>query len=161
MPIRVTSTWRRVWWAVFTVVGAALLVSPIFSDPNGTRPANIALMSVLLAWVIVIGVRGMRSATLIAAPDQVTARELLKTMHWSWPVIEGFIAETRPVPLVWLPVIRQSRRVLGVVYSGGRTRWLPELSCRVRAGASTWVDASAARLNELRMVAAGDAGQRA
>jgi hypothetical protein len=57
MPIRVTSTWRRVWWAVFTIVGAALLVSLIFSDPNGTRPANIALMSVLLAWLVAIGVR--------------------------------------------------------------------------------------------------------
>jgi len=48
--------------------------------------------------------------------------------------------------------------VLGVVCSGGRTRWLPELSCRVRDGASTWVDASAARLNELLAAAAGDAG---
>jgi len=160
MPIRVTSTCRRVWWAVFTIAGAALLVSLIFSDPNGTGPANIALMSVLLAWLIAIGVRGMRSATLIATQWRVTARELLKTTHWSWPVIEGFVAQTRPVPLLWLPVIRRRRRVLGVVYSG-QTRWLPELSCRVRAGASTWVDASAARLNELRTVAAGDAGQRA
>lgn len=161
MPVRVTSTWRRVWWAVFTIVGAALLVSLIFSGPNGTRPANIALMSVLLAWLIAIGARGVRSATLIATPYRVTARELVKTTHWSWPVIEGFVAQTRPVPLVWLPVIRQSRRVLGVVYFGGRTRWLPELSCRVRDGAATWIDASAARLNELRTVAAGDAGQRA
>ena len=160
MPVRVTSTWRRVWWAVFTIMGAVLLVSLIFSGPNRTRPANIALMSVLLAWLIPIGARGVRSATLIATPYRVTARELVKTTHWSWPVIEGFIVQTRPVPLVWLPVIRQSRRVLGVVYSGGRTRWLPELSCRIRPGASTWIDASAARLNELRTVTAGDEGQR-
>src|SRR5215470_248808 len=160
MPIRVTSIWRRAWWAVFTIVGAALLVSLIFSDPNRTRPASIALMSVLLAWLIVIGVRGMRSATLIATPWRVTARELVKTTHWSWPVIEGFAAQTRPVPLLWLPVISQRRRVLGVVYCG-QTRWLPELSCRVRAGARTWVDTSAARLNELRTAAAADIGQRA
>src|SRR5713101_1751921 len=107
MPIRVTSTCRRVWWAVFTIAGAALLVGLVFSDPNGTRPANIALMSVLLAWLIASGVRGMRSATLIATQWRVTARELLKTTHWSWPVIEGFVAQTRPVPLLWLPVIRQ------------------------------------------------------
>ena len=160
MPIRVTSIWRRVWWAVFTIVGAALIVSLIFSDPNGTRPANIGLMSVLLAWLIAIGVRGMRSATLIAAPDQLIVRELVKTTRWSWPAVEGFVAQTRPVPLLWLPVIRQRRRVLGVV-SSGQTRWLLELSCRARAGASTWVDASAARLNEFRTVAAGDAGLRA
>jgi hypothetical protein len=161
MPFRVTSISRRVWWAAFTIVGAALLVNLIFSDPGGTRPANIALMSVLLAWLFAIGVRGMRSATLIATPCRVTARELVKTTHWSWPVIEGFVAETRPTLALWLPGIRLRRRVLGVVYSGGRTRWLPELSCRVHNGASTWVDASAARLNELLAAAAGDAGLRA
>ena len=160
MPFGVTSISRRVWWAAFTIVGAALLVNLIFSDPNATRPANIALMSVLLAWLIAIGARGARSATLIATPSRVTARELIKTTHWSWPVIDGFAAQTRPVPLPWLPVIRQRRRVLGVVYCG-QTRWLPELSCRVRAGACTWVDASAARLNELRTAAAADTGQRA
>jgi hypothetical protein len=160
MPVRVTSTWRRVLWVAFTIVGAGLLVSLIFSDPNGTRPANIALMAVLLAWLIAIGVRGMRSATLIATPGRVTVRELLRTTRLSWPLIEGFVVQTRPVPLLWLPVIRQRRRVLGVVYSG-QTRWLPELSCRDRAGASTWVDVGAARLNELRAVAAADSGQRA
>jgi hypothetical protein len=160
MPFRVTSISRRVWWSAFTIVGAALLVTVIFSDPNGTRPANIALMSVLLAWLIAIGVRGMRSAALTVTSWRVTARELVKTTHWSWPVIEGFVVETRPALVLWLPGIRLRRRVLGFVYSGGRTRWLPELSCRVRDGASTWVDASAARLNELLAAAAGDTGQR-
>jgi hypothetical protein len=162
MPFRVTSISRRVWWSAFIIAGAAaLLVTLIFSDPNGTQPANIALMSVLLAWLIAIGVRGVRSATLIATPYRVTARELVKTMQWSWPVIEGLVAGTRLTLVLWLPGIRLRRRVLGVVYSGGRTRWLPGLSCRVRNGASAWVDASAARLNELLAAAAGDAGQRA
>lgn len=47
MPFRLTSISRRVWWSAFIIVGAALLVTVIFSDPNGTQPANIALMSVL------------------------------------------------------------------------------------------------------------------
>jgi hypothetical protein len=139
---------KRTRWAAVTVAGAALLVIVIFSDPNGTQPANLALMSVLLVWLTVIGVRGIRSATLIATTYRVTARELVKTTHWAWPIIEGFVAETRLIPVPWLPVIRVRRRVLGIV-CGGRTRWLNELSCRARDGASTWVDASAARLNEL------------
>ena len=38
-------------------------MSLIFSDPDGTRPVNIALKSVLLPWLIAIGMRGMRAAT--------------------------------------------------------------------------------------------------
>lgn len=161
MPFVVRSISRRVWWVAGTILGAALLVAVIFSAPNGLRPVEIALMPVPLAGLVAIGVRGMRSAILIATPYRVTVREMVKTTHWSWPIIEGFVAGTRLTPVPWLPGIRLRRRVLGVVYSGGRTRWLHELSCRARDEASTWVDASVTRLNELLAAAAGQARQGA
>jgi hypothetical protein len=158
MPFRVTSISRRAWWAAVAAVGAGLLMTVIVAEPDRTWPAGIPLMLVL-ALLIGMGARGMRSATLIATPYRVTVRELARTTHWTWPIIEGFVADTRPTQVPWLPVIRVRRRVLGVVYSGGRTRWLHELSCPARDGASTWVDATAAQLSGLLAAPPGDAGQ--
>jgi hypothetical protein len=149
MPLRVTSVWRRLWWVAVITLGAAWLALVIFSGLHGTGPLSIVGMSVLPAGLIALGVRGVRSATLIVSPYRVTARELALTRHWSWPVIEGFVTETRLTRVPWLPVMRLRRRVLGVRHSGGRVCWLPELSCRVRDRAPSWVDSSAARLNDL------------
>jgi hypothetical protein len=37
------------------------ILSVIVSDPNGTQPANVALMSVLVAWCAIFAVRGRRA----------------------------------------------------------------------------------------------------
>jgi len=72
------------------------ILSVIFSDPHGTQPANIALMSVLLAYLIALGTRGWRCATLVASGHQVTVRGLVTTTSVQWQHIDQFVADTRP-----------------------------------------------------------------
>lgn len=150
MPERLTgSAYRRVSFPVVAALAVVLLVRVITSDPNGTTSTNLALMFVLMAWLVFFGVRGWRSATLRADAEKVTVRQLVRNVSWRWQVIEEFTAETRPAPLMWFPVLRPQRRVLGVRLRNGRVAWLYELSCKPRAGGHTWVDDGAQRLNAL------------
>ncbi len=149
MSYRVTSIPRRAVFAAGSVLGVLAVTGVIISDPNGTRPANIALLSVLLVWIAVFGFRGSRCATLLASDHRVTVRGLVLTTSVQWPHIDRFVADTRLIPMMGLPV-RVRRRVLGIQMRDGLTRWFPELSCRPAADGSSWVDASVARLNELR-----------
>jgi hypothetical protein len=134
---------------VVAAAAVALIAGMVISDPNGSSVTSLALFSILDAWVAAIGVRGWRSATLVATAQKVTVRQLVLTTSWSWGQIDGFTTETRPVPWAWLPWIRSRRRVLGVRLRDGRVRWLDELACRPSAGARSWVDDAAVRLNEL------------
>lgn len=88
----------------------------------------------------------------------MTARQLLRTVSWQWQLIDEFIADTRPTPLMWLPVLRLHRRVLGVRLRDGRVGWLHELSCKPRADSRTWVDDSALRLSALARLDAPSVG---
>jgi hypothetical protein len=143
-----TSRWRRVAFPLAGLLAWALILSLIFSDPDGTRPGNLALMAVLLIWVTVFAVRGSRGASLTATDNEVRFRGLVWTRSWRWQLIGGFAAETRPVRWVWLPV-RAQRRVMGIQLRAGQTLWLHELSCRPGRNGPTWVDSAAVRLNEL------------
>ena len=150
MDYRVTgSLYRRASFPVGAFVVIALLVNMSLSAPDGASVTNLALFSVLGAWVAAFGVRGWRSATLLASARKVTVRQLVWTISWSWEQIDGFAVETRPVPWTWLPLIRLQRRVPGVRLRDGRVYWLPELTCRPSADGRSWVDVSAARLSEL------------
>ena len=143
------SLYRRASFPVAAIAAVALIAHLITSDRNGETPTNLALMSVLVAWLAFFGVRGWRSATLLADTEKVTVRQLVRTVSSRWQLIEEFTAETRPAPVMWLPVIRMQRRVLGVRFRDGRVGWLYELSCRPRAASRTWVDESAQRLTEM------------
>jgi hypothetical protein len=149
VPYRVTSIHWRMYFTVLSGAACLLALYLIFSDPNGTQPANVALMSVLLVWAAVVGARGWRSATLLAFDDKVRVRTLIKTTSWPWHQIDRFVADTRPVLLLSLPILHRPRRALGVRLRGGQTYWLYEISCRPADAGSTSVDASAAMLNEL------------
>jgi hypothetical protein len=143
-----TSPWRR---AAFPLAGAlvwAFIVDLIFSDPDGTRPGNLAPMAVLLIWVTVFAVRGWRGAALTATDTRVKFRGLVWTRSWRWQLIDGFVAETRPVRLTRLPV-RVHRRVVGIRLRAGQTLWFHELSCRPDRNGPTWIDDAAVKLNEL------------
>jgi len=121
-----------------------------FTAPNGTRLANVARWSVLLAWAIAMSWRWWRSSTLLAAPDKVTIRTLFKTITLPWEQIDCFVAETRPTRTA--PAIQLQRRVLGIRGPGGGTFWVTEIYCRPSRAGPTWIDAAAARLNELRVM---------
>jgi hypothetical protein len=151
MSYRVTSISRRIYFTGLSGLGFLAILSVIFSGPDGTRPANLALMSVLLAWVIVLGIRGWRCATLLASGHQVTVRGLVMTTSVQWQNIDRFVANTRPARMIGLP-IQVRRRVLGVQMRNGRTRWFHELSCRPAGDGFSWVDASVARLNAMLAV---------
>lgn len=152
------SAYRRVSFPVAAALVVVLLVHSMTSDPNGTTSTNIALMSVLIAWLVFFGVRGWRSATLRADAEKVTVRQLVRSVSWRWQVIEEFTAETRPAPLMWFPVIRPQRRVLSVRLRDGRVAWLYELSCKPSADGQTWVDDGAQRLNALARLYAPSGG---
>ena len=148
MPYRLTSIYPRIWFTVGFILGCLAILNVIFSDPIGTQPANVALMSVLLAWCAVFAVRGWRCATLLASHEKVTVRGLVWTRSWPWQQIDRFVADTRPTRWMWLP-IRVQRRVLGVRLCDGQTHWVSEINRRTGGGASTWIDDGVARLNEL------------
>jgi len=166
VPYRVSSIRRRLYVPVFGVLASAGILWTIFTDPNGARLANVALMSVLLAWVIAVSWRWWRSSTLLTAPGGVTIRTLFKTITLPWEQIDCFVAETRPIRTSL--AVRLRRRVLGVRGPGGGTLWLKEIYCRPSRTGPTWIDAAAARLNELRVrqppdhpVLSQDGGSRA
>jgi hypothetical protein len=106
-------------------------------------------MSVLLAYLIALGTRGWRCATLVASGHQVTVRGLVTTTSVQWQHIDQFVADTRPAPVTAGLPIRMRRTVLGVQMRNGQTRWFPELSCRRSGDTSSWVDISVARLSGL------------
>jgi hypothetical protein len=151
VPCRLTSIYPRIWFTAGSVLGCLAILNVIFSDPGGTQPANAALMSVLLAWCAVFAVRGWRCATLLASCEKVTVRGLVRTRSWPWQQIDRFVAGTRPTRWMWLP-IRVRRRVLGVRLCDGQTHWVHEINCRTAGDASTWIDDSVAKLNELLTV---------
>jgi hypothetical protein len=149
MIYRVSSIYWRIYFitsccAVFLAILYVLLLSS--SDPS--QPANIALIAVLAIWVLFVAIRAWRSATLFAFDDGITVRGLVKTTSVPWDMIDHFVAETQPVPLLVVPIMVK-RTVLGAQLRSGRTRSFPELRCRPARDGSTWVDTSAARLNEL------------
>jgi hypothetical protein len=140
--------YRRAVFPAAALLLWALILDIIFSDPDGTRPANLTLMGILLAWVTVYGARGWRAATLTVTDARVTFRGLAWTRSWRWELIDGFAAETRPMQWVRLPG-RVRRRVLGIRLRDGHTAWLHELNGRPGRDGHCWVDAAADRLNEL------------
>ena len=150
--------YRRAVFPVAAAAVVALIVTMIFSDPNGASVTSLAAFSILGLWVAVFGVRGWRSATLLASAHKVTVRQLVWTTSWAWQQIDGFAVETRPVPWTWLPLIQTQRRVLGIRLRDGRVCWLAELTCRPSADGRSWVDISAARLNELAQSRVPSAG---
>ena len=152
MSYRVSSISRRIYFTGLSGLGLLAVLSVIFSDPNGTQPASIALMSVLLAWLIALGIRGWRCATLLASGHQVTIRGLVTTTSVHGRHIDRFVADTRPAPVMTGLPIRIRRTVLGIKLRSGQTRWFPELSCRPAGDASSWVDVSVTRLNEMLAV---------
>lgn len=84
----------------------------------------------------------------LATDTGVRFRGLVWTRSWRWQLIDGFVAETRPVRWTRLPV-RVHRRVVGIRLRAGQTLWFHELSCRPGRNEPSWVDAAAVRLNEL------------
>jgi ABC-type Na+ efflux pump permease subunit len=82
VPHRLTSIYPRIWFTVGFILACVAILNVIFSDPNGTQPANVALMSVLLAWCAVLAVRGWRCATLLARARRSLVRGLVRTGSW-------------------------------------------------------------------------------
>jgi hypothetical protein len=141
--------YRRVSFPVIAVVAAALLVNAILSDRNGTTPTNLALMSVLFAWLVFWSVRGWRSATLLVGTENVTVRQLARTVTLPWQRIEDFVTEIRPTRMMWLPAVRLRRQVLCVRMRNGRVLGLYEFSCKASDDGRTSVDDIARQLNTL------------
>ncbi len=148
MPYRVSSLRRRFYMPVVGVLAVGAILWTIFTDPNGTQLTNVALMSVLLVWVIVMSWRWWRSSTLLATPGQVAVRTLFKTITLPWEQIDCFVAETRRTRTA--SAISSRRRVLGIRRTSEGMLWLSEIYCRPSSAGPTWIDDAAARLNELR-----------
>jgi hypothetical protein len=76
--------------------------------------------------------------------QKVVVRSLLRTRKWPRPAIRGFVPDTRAVGMGgW------QRRVLGIVFADGSTRWLNEINSRPpKEGASTWTDEAIAVINK-------------
>jgi hypothetical protein len=148
MIYRVSSIYRRLFFMALASVSFLGVLYALLLNSDPSQPANLALIAVLVIWILFIARRAWRSATLFAFDDGITIRELVRTTSVPWDMIEHFVAGTRSVPLMGMP-IRVRRSVLGAQLRSGRTRWFPELSCRAARSGTTWVETSAARLNEL------------
>jgi hypothetical protein len=148
MIYRVTSIRRRIYSIALPCLVFLAVLYGLLSNSDPSQPANIALIAVLAIWALFMARRAWRSATLLAFDDGITVRMLMKTTSLPWDMIDHFVAGTHSVPLLGFPV-RMKRSLLGAQMRSGRTRWFAELSCRPARDGSTWVDTSAARLNEL------------
>src|SRR5258708_4270681 len=78
VPYRVSSLRRRLFLPVLAIL-ASVGVLMTFTAPNGTRLANVARWSVLLAWAIAMSWRWWRSSPLLASPAKVTIRTTFQT----------------------------------------------------------------------------------
>jgi Bacterial PH domain len=140
---RVTSRWQRVVTA--TVFGVLFfLETGAYFDHNGLQPGELAFTSALLLVMAVFIVRAARSCTLVADDRTVVVRSLIRTRSWRWEEINRFEVETRRMG----GFIKYRRRMLGIDQTGGKTKWLPELTCwPATPTRRSWVDDAAEMLN--------------
>ena len=126
---------------VFVVFG--LLDAGGFAD---TPRRTVALVStgVLELALAVLAVRAWRSAIAIVDDEEVLVRTLLRTRRWARSEVRRFVAGTRVIGMGgW------RRRVFGIVFVDGTTRWLTEINSRPpRHGAPTGIDEAVSALNE-------------
>jgi hypothetical protein len=122
----------------------ALLAASGFAD--ATRTASLVFTSLMEILLAILIVRAWRSATMIVGEKEVVVRSLVRTRMWPRETIRAFVATTRAVGMGgW------RRRVLGIVFVDGTTRWLTEINSRPpRNGAPTWIDEAVSTLTERR-----------
>jgi hypothetical protein len=142
------------------VFSAAIIALALIS-PNtyGTGTEGITFKSIILAWLAFWAVRGARSATILLTDSTLTVRGLGFTKSWPVAQVDSFVTETRAVTPGFgslgialsfglLYYVRRPRRMLGVKFRNGGTRWLIELKSRTAGkGERTWVDRQADILN--------------
>ena len=119
----------------------ALVIASGFANSSGSLSlAFVSVMEILLAALIV---RAWRSATAIIGGQAVVVRALLRTRTWPRSEVQKFVAETRSVGMGgW------RRRVLGIRFVDGTTRWLTEINARPgERGAPNWIDEAVSALN--------------
>jgi hypothetical protein len=127
---------------------AGVLVVFFLLDAGGvidaTNTAALVFAMVLEVALAALVVRAWRSATMIVSETEVVVRSLLTTRSWPRDKVRAFVASTRRVGMGgW------RRRVLGIVFVDGSTRWLTEINSRPpREGAPTWIDEAVSALNE-------------
>jgi hypothetical protein len=131
---------RLVPTAFFVIV--ILLEAPGLARNVG-RPGLLAFDAIIVAACAVLAVRSWRSAALIVDHQEVVVRSLLRTRRWPRSEVESFVAGTRVIgPGRW------HRRVVGIAFADGTTRWLTEINCGPgKPDASTWIDQATAALN--------------
>jgi hypothetical protein len=123
----------------FLVFG--LLEAGALADSNRTA---LVLAGVIELALVVLAVRAWRSAIAIVDDKEVLVRTLLRTRRWRRSEVRRFVAGTRVIGMGgW------RRRVFGIVFVDGRTRWLTEINSRPpRHGVPTWIDEAVSALNE-------------
>lgn len=150
MLYRVTgSICRRACFPLIAVVVIAVLVQITWFGQGDHTVMNIVYLAVYGPLCSLMGVRGWRSATLLATEDKVTLRTLRQTHSWSWQQIDGFTIETHPLPWLLLPVVKVRRDVLKMQFASGDTAWLSEIYWRPPASEAS--RASVRRLSELAL----------
>ena len=144
-----------------TVLPSAAIILFVFIDPDyyGAGSAGIICKSIILACCVFWAIRAARSATILLTDSTFTLRGLILTKSWPVTQVERFVSETRAVTpgFGWLGYglsfgllseMRRSRRVLGVKFHNGSTRWLIDFKSRPAGkGELTWVDRKADVLN--------------
>lgn len=118
----------------------ALIAASGLANESGAGLVFPGVMAILIAVLIL---RAWRSATAIVDDREVVVRSLLRTCRWPRSEVRGFVAATRSVGMGgW------RRRVLGIVFVNGTTRWLTEISSRPpKDDARSWIDDAVCVLN--------------
>jgi hypothetical protein len=108
------------------------------------RTVALAFTGVLELALAVLAVRAWRSAVAIVDDEEVLVRTLLRTRRWSRSEVRRFVADTRAIGMGgW------RRRVLGILFVDGTTRWLTEINSRPpKDGRPAWIDEAVSALNE-------------
>ena len=110
----------------------------------GTNRTALVFAGVLELALAVLAVHAWRSAIAIVDDKDVLVRTLLRTRRWPRSEVRRFAADTRVIGMGgW------RRRVFGIAFVDGTTRWLTEINSRPpRGGVPTWIDEAVSALNE-------------
>ena len=122
-----------------------VVVEALGLSSTASRPGLLAFDAVIVGACMLFGVRSWRSAMLIVDSREVVVRSLLRTRRWPRDTIRGFVVRTRVLgPGSW------HRRVIGIAFHDGTTRWLNEINCRPERvpGRIAWIDRASMALNE-------------
>jgi hypothetical protein len=124
---------------IFYFMATGIFIGEAFTPGKGGVGLTVfaAMSAAAAVWMLA---RCFIAPTIIATPDGILVRELLRTRKYHWTEIEQFQVSQKPVGSVGY-----NRRVLGITFKNGETIWFKAFNDNPKGFG--WVDGAAYELN--------------